>query len=85
LQIAACIPNFSIQEYPTRSQEIDGSTAVLGDGMATGLNDQVNGFIGIPEGPGIGLTLVDDIEKKFPPRPKPIAMRPHFDGSVVDM
>ncbi len=85
LQIAACIPNFAIQEYPTRTPEIDGSTAVLGDGMATGLQDQVGGFIAIPNGPGIGLTLVDDVEKKFPPRPRPIAMRPHFDGSVVDM
>ena len=84
LQIAACIPNFAIQEYPTRTPEIDGSSAVLGDGMAVGLEDQVGGFIAIPEGPGIGLELVDDIERKFPARPRPIAMRPHYDGSVVD-
>eukprot|EP01037_Dinobryon_pediforme_P002129 gene2130-2166_t len=84
LQIAACIPNFSIQEYPTRTPEIDGSTAVLGDGMAVGLEDQVDGFIAIPDGPGIGLELVDDIERKFPPRPRKIAMRPHLDGSSVD-
>lgn len=85
LQIAACIPNFAIQEYPTRTPDLDGSSAVLGDGMATGLEDQVDGFIAIPEGPGIGLTLVDDIERKFTPRPRKIAMRPHHDGAVVDM
>ena len=86
LQVAACIPNFAIQEYPTRTPELDGgNTAVLGAGLATGLHDQVGGFIALPEGPGIGLELVADVEKKFPPRPRKIAMRPHFDGSVVDM
>jgi galactonate dehydratase len=85
LQVAACIPNFAIQEYPTRTPDLDGSSAVLGDGMAIGLEEQVDGFIAIPDGPGIGLTLVDDIERKFPPRPRKIAMRPHYDGAVVDM
>jgi galactonate dehydratase len=85
LQIAACIPNFAIQEYPTRTPELEGSTALLGNGLATGLEDHEKGFIAIPEGPGIGLELVEDVEKKFPPRPRKIAMRPHFDGSVVDM
>ena len=32
LQIAACIPNFAIQEYPSRTPELDGSEAMLGDG-----------------------------------------------------
>ncbi len=85
LQIAACIPNFAIQEYPTQTPEIDGASAVLGEGMAFGLQEQIGGFITIPDGPGIGLALVDDIEAKFPPRPRPIAMRPHLDGAVVDM
>ena len=85
LQIAACIANFAIQEYPTRTPDLHGSSAVLGDGMATGLQDQEGGFIAIPGGPGIGVELVPDVEKKFPPRPRPIVMRPHFDGSVVDM
>ncbi len=85
LQIAACIPNFAIQEYPTQTPEIDGASAVLGEGMAFGLQEQIGGFITIPDGPGIGLALVDDIEAKFPPRPRPVAMRPHLDGAVVDM
>jgi galactonate dehydratase len=85
LQIAACIPNFAIQEYPTRTPELDGSTEVLGEGLATGLADQIDGFIAIPDSPGIGLELVPDIERRFPARPRPIAMRPHADGAVVDM
>ena len=54
LQIAACIPNFAIQEYPSRTPEIDGGKELLGDDLATGLSEQVNGFIAIPEAPGIG-------------------------------
>jgi galactonate dehydratase len=84
LQVAACIPNFAIQEYPTRTPELDGSAGLLGEGLATGLQDQQGGFIAIPDGPGIGLELVADVERKFPPRPRPIAIRPHFDGAVVD-
>ncbi|HUB10841.1 MAG TPA: galactonate dehydratase [Acetobacteraceae bacterium] len=85
LQIAACIPNFAIQEYPSRTPELDGSTALLGADIATGLSEQVGGFIAIPEAPGIGLELVEDIERRFPMKPRPIRMRPHTDGSVVDM
>jgi galactonate dehydratase len=85
LQIAACIPNFAIQEYPSRTPEIDGGTALLGNDIATGLSDHVDGFIPIPDAPGIGLELVDDVERRFPYKPRPIRMRPHSDGSVVDM
>jgi galactonate dehydratase len=85
LQIAACIPNFAIQEYPSRTPELDGKTGLLGNDIATGLSPQVDGFIAIPDGPGIGLSLVDDVERRFPPKPRPIQMRAHADGSVVDM
>jgi galactonate dehydratase len=85
LQIAACIPNFAIQEYPSRTPELDGGTALLGNDLATGLSGQEGGFIRIPEAPGIGVELVPDAEKRFPYRPRPIRMRPHVDGSVVDM
>jgi galactonate dehydratase len=52
--------------------------------VATGLAEPVDGFIEIPDAPGIGLELVPDVEKRFPPKPRPIRMRPHMDGSVVD-
>ena len=85
LQIAACIPNFAIQEYPSRTPEIDGGKDLLGNDIATGLSEQVDGFIAIPDAPGIGLNLVEDVERRFPAKPRPIRMRPHADGSVVDM
>ena len=31
------------------------------------------------------VELVEDVERRFPYRPRPIRMRPHEDGSVVDM
>jgi galactonate dehydratase len=85
LQIAACIPNFAIQEYPSRTPDLDGGKELLGNDLARGLSEQVDGFIAIPEGPGIGVELVEDVEKRFPYRKRPIKMRPHVDGSVVDM
>jgi galactonate dehydratase len=84
LQIAACIPNFAIQEYPSRTPEIDGGRELLGNDLATGLSEQEGGFIKIPDGPGIGIELVPDVESKFPYKARPIRMRPHVDGSVVD-
>jgi galactonate dehydratase len=84
LQISACIPNFAIQEYPSRTPDLDGSADLLGAGVATGLADPIDGFIAIPDSPGIGLELVADVEKRFPPKPRPIRMRAHVDGSVVD-
>ena len=85
LQVSACIPNFAIQEYPTRTPELDGGTAPLGDALVTGLAEQESGFIAIPTAPGIGVELVSDAERRFPMRPRPVRMRPHADGSVVDM
>jgi galactonate dehydratase len=58
---------------------------LLGDDLATGLTEQHGGFIAIPGAPGIGVELVADAERRFPYRPRPIRMRPHEDGSVVDM
>jgi galactonate dehydratase len=84
LQIAACIPNFAIQEYPSRTPDLDGSADLLGAGLAKGLAEQVGGFIAIPGSPGIGVELADDVERRFPYRPRPITMRPHADGSMVD-
>jgi galactonate dehydratase len=84
LQIAACIPNFAIQEYPSRTPDLHGDTTPLGNDIATGLAEQEGGFIAIPGAPGIGVELAEDAERRFPYNPRPIRMRPHEDGSVVD-
>jgi galactonate dehydratase len=65
-QIAACIPNFAIQEYPSRTPELAGGTALLGNDLATRLSEQEVGFINIPDASGIGVGLIPDAERWVP-------------------
>ena len=78
LQLAACIPNFAIQELP------------LGEGVPpkseivkTPLQVE-KGFLIIPDTPGIGIELADDALEKYPEVPREVETRLHVDGSVVD-
>lgn len=84
LHLDASIPNFAIQEYPLDTIEFDGVEGLRGSRVAPGLSAPEKGFISIPNRPGLGIELPDDAEQRFPPRRKPVAMRPHFDGSVVE-
>jgi galactonate dehydratase len=78
LQVAACIPNFAIQEYPTGEERPPKSEIVK-----TTVRCE-NGFLIIPDSPGIGIELAPDAQEKYPPKPRPIGTRLHVDGSVVD-
>jgi galactonate dehydratase len=78
LQLAACIPNFAIQEYPRGELEAPKSEIVKNTLKVE------NGFLLIPEAPGIGMELVEDAAERFPYKPRRIATRLHVDGSVVD-
>lgn len=89
VQLAACIPNFALQEYPL----MEGTTHAAhipmgGEAVAAGLVETAlrleDGFIVIPDVPGIGVELAKDAEKRFPFRPRPLKTRLHRDGSVVD-
>jgi galactonate dehydratase len=84
LQIAASAPNFVLQEYPADSWSsfvtrppvddlVDGS-AQLGD----------DGFLVLNQNPGIGVTLRDDAQQRWPYRPRPLVARLNSDGSVMD-
>lgn len=78
LQLAACIPNFALQEYPLGEHEPPKSEIVQ---SAARLED---GFLVIPDAPGIGIELADDAAAKHPYRPREFVTRLHVDGSVVD-
>ena len=78
LQLAACIPNFAIQEYPLGEREPPKSEIVK-----TPLQVE-DGFLLIPDGPGIGIELADDALERFPEKPREVETRLHVDGSVVD-
>jgi galactonate dehydratase len=84
LQLDAAIPNFAIQEYPVAFAEQEGYSDLRGFSLFTGLPEAEAGFIRIPDGPGLGITLVPGAEKTHPVKPRPIQMRPHFDGSMVE-
>ncbi len=78
VQLAACIPNFALQEYPqgedrSPKRDLVSKTLAFEDG-----------FILVPDGPGIGVELAEDAAERHPYRPRPMRTRLHVDGSVVD-
>jgi galactonate dehydratase len=75
LQIAACIPNFMVQERGDREHDL----------LAEPLPPVRNGYRPIPTGPGLGITINEDRLHDQIGEPKPY--RAEFDpddGSVVD-
>lgn len=78
LQLDACIPNFAIQEFPSFNME--GTE----DGMIKEPLQVEEGHILIPDRPGIGIELVDDIRERFPARPRDLTAVIAYDGSVLD-
>jgi galactonate dehydratase len=86
LQLDAAIPNFAIQEYATGFEA--GIFESRPEHLGTNIVDKVplpqDGFVDIPSGPGLGMSLLPDAQKIRPPLSKPISMRPHLDGFVVD-
>lgn len=78
VQLAACIPNFALQEYPTGEHEPPKSEIVKGALKAE------KGYLLVPDAPGIGVELAEDAEKRHPYKPRGIGARLNEDGSVVD-
>lgn len=100
LQIAACIPNFAIQEYPGDGFLSRSDPWSRPNAYAEGARDiqenltkrdlvrtayrLENGFLTIPDVPGIGAELTENARSGFPYVRRPIETRLHRDGSVVD-
>src|SRR5579875_2082935 len=78
LQLAACIPNFALQEYPLGEDRPPKSEIVKG------IPRLENGFLIIPDAPGIGVELAEDAAQRYPYRPREFQTRLHVDGSVID-
>ena len=77
IQLAACIPNFVIQEYPRYE------TMPVKDLVKTAVELE-EGYLRIPDAPGIGAELNDDALEKFPYRPRTPSTMLRRDGSIVD-
>ena len=78
VQLAACIPNFALQEYPLGENSPPKSDIVK---TALQLED---GFLLVPDAPGIGIELAEDAAERWPYRPRTVHTRLNTDGSVMD-
>lgn len=90
LQFAAATDNIAITEYP---DPYAASTAdhLTGSGVQLRQCDMVDriptfkdGYLLVPEEPGIGIELIPDMEEKFPFRPHKVMTRLNMDGSICD-
>jgi len=78
LQLAACIPNFALQEYPIGEGEPPKSEIVK---SAVECRD---GFLIVPDAPGIGVELCEDAQERHPYEMRMARTRFGVDGAVVD-
>jgi len=78
VQLAACIPNFAVQEYPHGEGEPPKTEIVKG------ILKLDKGFLIVPDAPGIGVELAEDAAKRHPYKPRGLKTRLNSDGSVVD-
>ncbi len=78
MQIAASCPSFAIQEYPL------GEDAAPKNRIVKSTIRREGGFLIVPDAPGIGIELVDGIEREYPYRPRAYVTRIQEDGSVYD-
>ena len=97
-QLAACIPNFALLEYPSWDwHPREGTVAAAADEPVTMLERPrpeavivqepllvEDGFLLITDRPGIGVELTRNIQETCPYRPRRVKTRLHRDGSVVD-
>jgi len=78
VQLAACIPNFALQEYPL-GEDRPPKTEIVKSALRL-----EGGFLIIPDAPGIGIELADDAAQRYPYRPREVVTRLASDGSVMD-
>jgi galactonate dehydratase len=78
IQLAACIPNFALQEYPL-GENVPPKSEIVKSTLRL-----ENGFLIIPDTPGIGVELAEDAAERYPYRPRTVHTRLHVDGSIVD-
>jgi galactonate dehydratase len=79
LQIAASIPNFSLQEYPI-GEHVPPKSKMISDAP---IHDG-KGYLLLPTKPGSGVSLKDTAINDCPTVIRKVETRLHEDGSVID-
>ena len=77
VQLDACIPNFALQEYTGESEP--PKSELLVDPIKL-----ENGYLIVPEGPGLGIELSEAAISKYPFQDKILETPIAADGSVAD-
>lgn len=78
LHLDAATPNFLIQEIPGYSPELRKEI------VNKDIEKIVDGYLLLPEGPGLGIELNEDVAAKHPYQPVDLPAPSHPDGSVAD-
>jgi galactonate dehydratase len=94
LHIATAVENFAIQELPDHDgpaaterfvfEKQEQVKALKQSDIVTRLPACKNGFIGLPEGDGLGLELTENVETRFPYKRREVYTRLNTDGSICD-
>lgn len=93
IQFDAATPNFTIQEYPDPNGQAaharfvfdkDNRSEFRASDMVTSMPECRDGFLVVPDAPGIGIELIDGIEEKFPFERRKVVTRLTLDGAVMD-
>ncbi len=94
IQVCAALSNVAVMELPdhegmsateryTSASTVNFKSFSQKD-MVTWTPTVVNGYVQLPETPGLGVGLVPQVAEKFPAKRRDIISRLHEDGSVVD-
>lgn len=86
LQLAAAVPNFAIQEYPTglEAHSLVSSGRLLGLDVTDWVPEISHGHVQIPRDQGLGIAFLPNAARDFPPINKAVRMRAYFDGAPMD-
>ena len=93
IQLDAAVPCFTIQEYPDPNGpaaharfvfEKTGKSEFHVCDIVDRMPECKDGFLIVPDAPGLGIELIDGVEEKFPFERRKVVTRLTTDGAVMD-
>ena len=84
MQFCMSIDNLLICEYPDPDGGLMKDPKHKKCDLVTNYFEAKDGYVTVPDTPGLGLDLVDDVETKYPAVEFPVMCRLNGDGSIRD-